>query len=273
MGADRYEIQVHEYTKQHVSLQTISVIRETTLQIFINDQPLLSLACTGKFPAYLAAGFLFSCGIIESADDIAALDIKEYPETIEARVSLLRPTALPPRTVTSGLGSTFHLPRRSMEVLSPPVKPEWQPENIMRLSGELEKRADLYHLTRGCHNSSLCTHDSMILFREDIGRHNAIDTIIGQCLLEKLDTSNMMILSTGRIASEIVQKVVRARIPMLASTAAATSMAVEAARSFGLGMLGKVSAAGMWIYNDNGRIIFPQTFKAPVDSDNLPCAY
>lgn len=250
---DRREIQIVEYTGVPVN-RTIFAIRETSLHIFINDLPLVRLACTGKYPAYLAVGFLFSCGVIESAADIDGLDIvNNGEEGLEARLRLHRNLTLPTRTVTSGLGSTFQMPKTDIAPLPAPAKPGYfAAETIMRLSGELEERANLYHITRGCHNSSLCSNDSMLLYREDIGRHNAIDTLVGQCLLEERDTSTIMILSTGRIASEIVQKVVRARIPVLASTAAATSIAVENARAFGLTLMGKTSPKGMWIYNNTG---------------------
>lgn len=249
---DRREIHIVEYTGKPVD-RTIFAIRETSLHIFINDLPLVRLACTGKYPAYLAVGFLFSCGVIESAADIDGLDIvNNGEEGLEARLRLNRNLALPTRTVTSGLGSTFQMPKANIAPLPPAAPDFFEAETIMRLSGELEERANLYHITRGCHNSSLCSNDTMLLYREDIGRHNAIDTLVGQCLLEERDTSSIMILSTGRIASEIVQKVVRARIPVLASTAAATSIAVENARAFGLTLMGKTSPKGMWIYNNTG---------------------
>jgi FdhD protein len=123
------------------------------------------------------------------------------------------------------------------------------------LAGELKHRSTLYGRTRGCHNSSLCSPQEMLIFREDIGRHNAIDMIVGQCFLEGLDTSDKMIVSTGRVASEILLKTVRIGVSVLASTAVATSFSVELARKIGLTLIGNIKADSFWVYNDPGRII------------------
>jgi FdhD protein len=130
-----------------------------------------------------------------------------------------------------------------------------RPENILALARELHERSTLYNLTRGCHNSSLCTPNEMLLFREDIGRHNAIDMICGQCFLDDVAVDDKMIVSTGRIASEILLKVARIGIPVLASTAVATSFSVELARKIGITLIGNIKDDRFWVYNDSGRII------------------
>jgi FdhD protein len=119
---------------------------------------------------------------------------------------------------------------------------------------ELHARSTLYRLTRGCHNSSLCTAEDMLLFRSDIGRHNAIDTIVGQCLLENIGLRDKMIVSTGRIASEIVHKAVRAGIGVYVSVAVATSQAVETAKRYDLTLIGNATEDTFWVYNDPGRL-------------------
>jgi FdhD protein len=95
----------------------------------------------------------------------------------------------------------------------------------------------------------------MLLFREDIGRHNAIDMLCGQCFLDDVAVDDKMIVSTGRIASEILLKVVRIGVPVLASTAVATSFSVELARKTGITLIGNIRDDSFWVYNDNGRIV------------------
>jgi FdhD protein len=129
------------------------------------------------------------------------------------------------------------------------------PAQILALAAELKTRSTLYNRTRGCHNSSLCTPSEMLLFREDIGRHNAIDMIVGQCFLDSVATEDKMIVSTGRVASEILLKTVRIGVSLLASTAVATSFSVELARTIGLTLIGNIKADSFWVYNDPGRII------------------
>jgi FdhD protein len=241
--------------------RSVAAIRETVLTIRVRGRGAVSLLCTGKEPRYLTAGFLFTCGMIDGAGDIARLDIEENEAGIEARVELRGGPAPMAEAetgaagaVTSGLGWTCRLGRDRLGSVAAPAGPFLEPEAVIGLARELEARSGLYRLTRGCHNASLCSGDRMLLFREDIGRHNAIDTIIGQCLLESIGTADKLILSTGRIASEIVQKAVRAGVPALASTAVATGLAVEAARRYGLALIGNIGESGLWVYNDNGSL-------------------
>ncbi|WP_243439366.1 formate dehydrogenase accessory sulfurtransferase FdhD [Fundidesulfovibrio soli] len=246
---------VLEYRDGVFRTARVRAIREVPLRIVVNGRELVRLMFTGAHPRFLTAGYLLSCGLIEAARDIASLDVEEGPDALEARVALR--TSLPEThslSVTSGLGRVV----RGAEPLPqtpPPLRKGWvDPAAIVRLAEELHARSDLYRLTRGCHNSSLCSAGEMLLFRSDIGRHNAIDTLAGQCLLEGLPTGDKMIVSTGRVASEIVHKAVRAGIPVLASTAAATALAVEAAREHGLTLIGNVGAGGFRVYNDPGRL-------------------
>jgi FdhD protein len=95
----------------------------------------------------------------------------------------------------------------------------------------------------------------MLLFREDIGRHNAIDMLCGQCFLDNVPVDDKMIVSTGRVASEILLKVVRIGVPIMVSTAVATNFSVELARKTGITLVGNVKDDSFWVYNDNGRII------------------
>jgi FdhD protein len=253
----RYDILAYEGGA--LAPRSVAAIRETVLTIRVQGRGAVSLLCTGKEPRFLAAGFLFSCGLIDAAGDIVRLDVSERGDGIEALVEL-RGRPGPDEgnaALTSGLGWTCRLDRDRLGPARQPAAPFLEPGALIGLAAELDARSGLYRLTRGCHNASLCTGDRMLLFREDIGRHNAIDTLIGQCLLEGIVTADKLILSTGRIASEIVQKAVRAGFPALASTAVATGAAVDAARQAGLALVGNIGKGGFWVYHDNGSLKRP----------------
>lgn len=256
---DRQLLPILEFTATGIQACELCVIRETGLHIAVNGRPLVRLACTGKCPEYLTAGFLFSCGVINAAADIIDLRVSERDDELYASVTVNSTFSLPQQTVTSGLGRSFQPQVADLDPLPAPSAPLWTLPRIQELSVELNNRCDLYRLTRGCHNASLCNATGIALFREDIGRHNAIDSIVGQCLLEGLNTNDCMILSTGRIASEIVQKVVRAGIPLIVSGAVATDMAVAAAKRLGLALVGNAKAETLWIYNNNGILRLPNS--------------
>lgn len=231
------------------------LIVETTLLIFVNGAELVRLRFSGMFPRYLAAGHLLARGLIRSAQDLESLQVTEADGSFEARAVLRESLGWAPgQGVTLGLGHE-------------PVTSEWQgksplpfvpgsirPEDVIRLGTELHARSHLYRQTRGCHNSSLCTSGEMLLFRCDIGRHNAIDTLVGHCLLDGIVASDKMIVTTGRVAREIVDKALHAGIPVLASSSAATSLAVDEARRRGLTLIGNLSESGFRVYNDTGRL-------------------
>lgn len=259
------QIDIIAYSGNGLRPVTVTAIREVPLRILIGDRELIRLLCSGMHPRFLAAGYLFGCGVITRASDIADITVHEDEAGIEARVVLRRDAAgLLGLDITSGLGRVVRTSTPRPEALSPPKAPWLRPDALLSLARELHARSDLYRLTRGCHNASLCSATAMLLFRPDIGRHNAIDTIVGQTLLEGLPVADKLIVTTGRVASEIVQKAVRAGVPVLAATAVATSLAVEEAREYGLTLVGNITNDGFWVYNDPGRLHgFSQQTHAP----------
>jgi FdhD protein len=239
------------------------LIVETTLRIVVDGAELVRLQFSGMQPRFLTAGHLLACGLIESAQDIESLRMGEEADGALTAHAVLRrgPEGGPGRgygngrvSVTSGLGRQAVTDARPVQKPLPFAPGSIDPMDVIRLGVELRARSDLYRKTRGCHNSSLCLGAKMLLFFCDIGRHNAIDTLVGQCLLEGLAVEDAIIVTTGRVAREIVDKSRRAGVPALASTAAATSLAVEEAQKFGLTLIGALSETGFRVYNDPGRL-------------------
>jgi len=246
---------VLEFTGAGYRRQETPIIRETSLRILVNGKDLISLQCSGTHPHFLATGFLFSCGIITSAQDVTALEVDEKADAFEVRVALRESSVrLDGLTVTSGLGWNTQPGRSELRPLPDSSGFRLRSEAILQLAQELHARSDLYRLTRGCHNASLCSPEAMLLFRSDIGRHNAIDTIVGQCLVENIRLDDKLLLSTGRIASEIVCKAVRAGVPALASTSMPTSQAIEYAKRYNLTLIGNITESGFCVYSDNERL-------------------
>lgn len=272
-----HTVEVETYAQGKMQTSQALIILETSLHISVNGQALVKLACSGKNVEYMTVGFLFSCGLVDCASDIISLQCKEQCSGNDLYIEVeIRPgathsqgAALPEKTITSGLGWNVHIPNRRMHPIPRAQEPYWEPEAILQFAAELDTRSALYHVTHGCHNAALCDHTGILVHREDIGRHNAIDTLVGQCLMEEKDISQCMILSSGRVASEIAQKAVRAGFPVFASIASATSQAVDTARALGLTLIGNISATGMRIYNDNGQLKRPLTSAACTNAKEL----
>lgn len=259
--ADCFPYEVTEYTVSGAQQVAIEAIREVPLTIYLNGQQVVTLLCTGKYPRHLAVGFLKSDALLTDSAQLEHVDIKDEDGRITADVTVSHDPFAGGRTIqrsiTSGCGKGTNFDRNVATISKRRIESNLKvtPAQILALAGELKLRSTLYSRTRGCHNSSLCTPEKMLLFREDIGRHNAIDMIVGECLLGGIETADKMIVSTGRVASEILLKTVRIGVSVLASTAVATSFSVELARKIGLTLIGNIKADSFWVYNDPGRIV------------------
>jgi FdhD protein len=258
---DKAPYEIKEYSASEHKTIAVEAIREVPLTIYLNDREVVTLLCTGKYPRHLAVGFLKSDALITDPAQLLEVDITDDKERITAKVTVSHNPWAEGRTIqrsiTSGCGKGTNFDRNVATISKRRVVSDLRvsPGQILALAGELKERSTLYGRTRGCHNSSLCTPREMLLFREDIGRHNAIDMIVGECFLEGIPTEDKMIVSTGRVASEILLKTVRIGVSVLASTAVATSFSVQLARTIGLTLIGNIKADSFWVYNDPGRIV------------------
>jgi FdhD protein len=237
----------------------VTAIQEVPLTIFVNGHEVITLLCTGKHPKYLALGFLKSEGLITDVKEVKDLRVNEDTERIRVYVETSHDSFELPRlkrSITSGCGkgTNFEQNMETVGATRVTARLTISPQQILELAAELQKRSTLYHRTRGCHNASLCTPKEMLIFREDIGRHNAIDMICGQCLLDGIPTQDKLIVTTGRVASEILLKALRLGVPMLVSGSAATRLSIDLARKTNISLVGLVWEGRMVVYNDGGRI-------------------
>jgi FdhD protein len=131
------------------------------------------------------------------------------------------------------------------------------PERLRELFEAFAAKATFWRQTGGVHACALAGEDGIVLFAEDIGRHNAFDKIMGAALLGGIDVSDKFVLTTGRISAEIVSKAVACRVPMLASRSAVTSLGVKLARRFGLTLVGFLRGRRMNVYTGYERVAGP----------------
>ena len=267
------------YSNGKVAPSVFLSCREQTLTMHVNGVPFVRVACSGQHLRYLVPGFLYSCGLIESLHDLAGVDVTPLPAAAsgamppdgaeEVRVDVLlrgaccskaagsTEQAAPRLTITSAMGWNIPLSARKLRRMPRAEVPSWDPRVILRAAQELEERSEVFHQTGGCHNAALLNRQGMVFYCLDIGRHNAIDTLVGYMLVEGLNPADHMIISSGRIASEIAQKAVRIGVPVFASLSRAMSRAVDMARATGLTLLGNVKSGSMHIYHENGQLVLP----------------
>jgi FdhD protein len=127
-------------------------------------------------------------------------------------------------------------------------------DEIFALVNKFQHSSEVYLATHGVHSAALCDKKSMLVFNEDIGRHSAIDKIFGKCLLEDIPIKKRLIVSSGRITSEILHKVARRGVPILISISAPTSLGVKIANELGITLVGSVKGKKMNVYTHDWRV-------------------
>jgi FdhD protein len=239
-----------------------------------------SVAVTMRTPGAdfeLAAGFLFSEGLISSRDDVDRLSYcvgndacdgeQQYNVvTVDLRPLVTFDPLLLDRNfaITSACGicgksSLDQVERRGIE--PPPPGPVVPHDVLYALPDKLRHAQGLFATTGGLHAAGLFTREGdLIALREDVGRHNAVDKLVGWALLEgKLPLHEQILMVSGRSSFEIAQKCVAAGVPILCAVSAPSSLAVDLARRFGLTLIGFLRGDRFNIYHGAHRIALPGT--------------
>ncbi len=236
-----------------------TVVAEFSLTIVLNGRELVSLLCSPTKLDYLAIGFLSSEGLINSKDEIERLVIDgERGIAQVTTTSTGEPAAYIPsgRSIASsggrGTGSYRTLDdSRRVEIKSPV---QVTAAEGFALVEEFVQRSKVFKSTGGVHSAALCDTGNILIFTEDIGRHNAIDKVFGECILNDVPTDDRIIVTSGRVSSEILLKVAKRNIPILISKSAPTDVGVNLAGDLGITLIGFARGRRMNVYTCPWRI-------------------
>ncbi len=228
---------------------------ERAITIYINSEEIVTIQTSMEHLDELACGFLVSEGVLQGRDEL--VDIRARDDLGEVRVRTKKPKtnatrAMGKRFVTSGCGKGFSFvslgDAMGIARLDPGFK--LSAKTIPPLMKEFlvkSRRA-------GMHSSALIRDGKIGLIRQDIGRHNTVDMVLGRLWLDGDSNRDVMIFTTGRISYEMVVKAAKARIPILVSRTAATSLAVELANRLGIEVIGYVRGERMKVYTSGSRL-------------------
>jgi len=230
------------------------VVRESHLTIVLNNHNLVALLCSPMNIGYLAVGFLASEGLLKGREDIKKMEVDDEKGVV--RVETVEDKGLPEETLF-GLVIASSGGRETAD-LNYPGKVESRitisAHEVFALTEEFQRRSCIYRATHGVHSAALCDRSDIPIFAEDIGRHNAIDKIFGECILNDIPTDNRIVITSGRISSEILLKVVRRNIPIIVSVAAPTDLAVRLANDLGVTLVGFARGKRMNVYSSSWRV-------------------
>jgi FdhD protein len=232
-----------------------AVIEEGLACIYVNGQEFVKFMCTPHNLDELALGFLRSEGIIQGLDDVE--DITLAPNGLCLDMWLYnRAVILPTRVIiTSGCGGgvTFDDLRRRRQPLNSNVA--LAPSQVLALMAKLRGAATLYKQARGVHTSALSDGHDLLLVAEDVGRHNTIDRIWGKAMKRGISTEGRVLLTTGRISSEMLGKAAKMGVPVMISRTSPTSLSVELATAWNMTVIGYARRQGFRVYAAAQRVV------------------
>ncbi|GAI84943.1 unnamed protein product, partial [marine sediment metagenome] len=203
MTIERFDVRIYDGKK--LSRVAADIIREVTVEIILNNRKIITIACTGNHLKELAVGFLRSEGVIETLEDLKKVVVSHE----EGRVDIFTKKGDKPSISMKTIASSGSRGDRMDKIPSGVLESEIaiSSHHVLNLMEDLLKSSNLHSATHGTHCSALADVNGILVSREDIGRHNTIDMLGGYSLLEEIDCSDKIIVTTGRVSSEIVTKV------------------------------------------------------------------
>jgi len=229
---------------------TTDVVREALVRLHVNGQEWAMLMCTPRQLDLLALGFLHNEGIVASMKDVRRVVVCPSGACVEVWLRDANRELPTARILTSGCGGgvTFNdLTSEAQPVLSDVTV---TPQQIGQLMFKLQE-GQRY---RGVHTSALADGDALLATATDVGRHNTIDKLCGLCLVEGILTEDRILLTTGRVSSEMLNKAARMRIPIVASRTSPTTLSLALAEAWHVTLVGYVRRDSLNVYTGLARV-------------------
>ncbi len=259
MGDEIEKVPILRLTEEGRNSIEDIVVREYPITIILNNEELVTMLCSPQDMDYLAVGFLFSEGLLESKDEIKNVLVDEKRgivrvDTYEEKE--VNNEFLFKRMITSGCGrgASFYRAADAKKRVKIESGTEISTHEVLLLMKEFQHRSEVFRETGGVHSAALCDTKNILVFKEDIGRHNAIDKIFGECVMKDIPTEGRIVVTSGRISSEILLKVARRDIPIIISKSAPTDLGVRLADELGITLFGFVRGKRINAYTNFWRI-------------------
>ena len=236
-----------------------SVANEKPITLHLNGRELVTLLCVGHHLDELAVGFLHGEGFLPRLADLRGLEVDQEEGRVHvttAREEAITNQLWEKRTITSGCGkgSLFYYALNAL--MAKPVDGSLSitAQEVLERVHDLSRSSQSLRRTHGVHTAGLATPESMVVVREDIGRHNAVDMIVGHCFLGEVSLSDKLLVTTGRLTSEIIIKSAKLGLSTVVSLHAATSLAIELATSLRITLIGYARGGKFTVYSGGERI-------------------
>jgi FdhD protein len=251
--------EVEAYNERGEMVPT-AIAGEHPLTLYLDKREIVTLMTLGHAPEALAIGYLRNQRLVDSIEDIAAVQVDWETESVAVATRRSRDLSrkLKKRTVTSGCGQGTMFGDLMEEIDSVKLRKDVRlaDADLFVLLERVRKHETIYKQAGAVHGCALATTaGDILMFVEDVGRHNAVDAIAGRMWLDDIDGSDKVFYTTGRLTSEMVIKCVQMRIPFLVSRSGLTHMGHAIARKAGITMLGRASGRHYLAFTGKERLL------------------
>lgn len=250
-----------QYRNGEKSVKNDLVVKEIPLTVMLNDSELATLICSPYAHKELVLGFLVGEGFLLNPEDIKDYYYREEQGVIWVETYSPTPADKLEKFLCRNFTSCCGKGRPAMYFINDlrQVKPvtgmtRFTVDQILKLVHYMEEESYTYKLTGGVHSAVLADQEHIIIRFEDIGRHNALDRIMGYSFLNRIYTADKAVILSGRISSEMVIKAARIGTPIVISKSAPTVLALDLAEQLGLTVVGFVRGQNLNIYSHIERI-------------------
>lgn len=233
------------------------IVDEGHACISVNGEELATFMCTPSDLENLALGFLYNEGIIDNLDDVRQIHVSKATTCVDVWLRDMNYSRPSRAIVTSGCGGgvTFDDLSGKHEPLNSELSA--MPEHLADLMQQMLQGAASYKRARGIHTAVLADNENILLQVEDVGRHNCLDKLAGAVLKQGVETKDKILLSSGRISSEMINKARRLQTPIVCSRTSPTSLSVALAETWNMTIVAYIRNKRMRIYTHPERILIP----------------
>lgn len=247
---------------------TAAIAGEHPLTVYVDKQEILTLMTLGAAPEALVIGYLRNQRLVDSIDDLTAVQVDWEVNaasvyTRNGLVNLEEKMAHRTKTTGCGSGTVFGDLMADIDEIQLPdanASVQLKQSTLYALAELVRKHETIYKQAGAVHGCALFNpQPELLYFVEDVGRHNAVDAIAGMMWLDRVDGSDKIFYTTGRLTSEMVIKAAQMGVPFLVSRSGLTQMGYEIAKQVGMTMIGRAVNRHFLLFNDPGRFVFDAT--------------
>ncbi len=244
--------------------RTVPIAGEHPLTVYVDKQEILTLMTLGAAPEDLTIGYLRNQRLVDSIEDIVAVQVDWETSSVAVKTrngltDLDAKTAKRTKTTGCGQGTVFGDLMEEIDSVKLPQNATLSRPALYELLEQVRVHETIYKQAGAVHGCALASNDGrhaqILLFVEDVGRHNAVDAIAGRMWLDRIEGGDKIFYTTGRLTSEMVIKAAQMRIPFLVSRSGLTQMGYEIAQKVGMTMIGRATNKHYLVFTGGERFL------------------